>query len=168
MALGPETRCDWTARYRLTAGVYATRQGRILMLERAAGMMCGFWSVPGGRVDPGETPLQGAIRELREEAGLVPTGPLWLVTAVPLKGYGMDLLSLRYVCPCDTGEVQISHEHSGWRWFTPEEYRALHLSESEVTRWRQVSPDDAFNVLRNRDGLDDFLRWAKHQGGAGL
>lgn len=159
MATGAEPPLDWTVRYRLTAGVYATRGGRILMLERAAGMMCGFWSIPGGRVDPGETPLQGAIRELREEAGLVPTGPLWLVTAVALKGYGMDLLSLRYACACDSGEVQISHEHANWCWLTPEEYRAQHLSEREVERWRQVSPDDAFNVLRNRDGLDDFLRW---------
>ena len=161
MATGPEATCDWTGRYRLTAGVYAMRGGRILMLERVAGMMCGFWSVPGGRVDPGETPLEGAIRELREEAGLSPTGPLWLVTAVPLKGYGMDPLSLRYVCPCDDGAVQISHEHAAWRWFDPEEYGALHLSDSEVERWRRVSPDDAFNVLRNRDGLDDFLRWCK-------
>jgi hypothetical protein len=39
---------------------------------------------------------------------------LWLVTAVPLKGYGMDLLSLRYACACDAGEVRLSHEHSAW------------------------------------------------------
>jgi hypothetical protein len=38
---------DWTKRYRLVAGVYAMRDGYILMLERARGMMIGFWSVPG-------------------------------------------------------------------------------------------------------------------------
>ena len=47
---------DWTKPYRLVAGVYAMCDGRILMLERASGMMIGFWSVPGGHVDPGETP----------------------------------------------------------------------------------------------------------------
>jgi 8-oxo-dGTP pyrophosphatase MutT (NUDIX family) len=65
------------------------------MLEWVAGMMIGFWCVPGGIVDPGETPQEAAARELWEEAGLRPTGPLWLVIAVLLQGYGMHLLSLR-------------------------------------------------------------------------
>jgi len=63
---------DWTKRYRLVAGVYAMRDGYILMLERARGMMIGFWSVPGGHVEPGETPQEAAVRELFEEAGLTP------------------------------------------------------------------------------------------------
>lgn len=150
---------DWTKRYRLAAGVYARRGEQILMLERAAGMMIGFWSVPGGIVDPGETPQEAAARELFEEAGLIPTAPLWLVTAVPLKGYGMDLLSLRYACPCDAGEVRLSHEHTAWSWMEPAAYRATHVSDAVVDHWRQSSHDDAFNVLSNRNGLDDFLRW---------
>lgn len=68
---------DWTKQYRLAAGVYAMRGSTILMLERAAGMMQGFWSIPAGIVDPGETPQEAAARELFEEAGLTPTGPLW-------------------------------------------------------------------------------------------
>jgi 8-oxo-dGTP diphosphatase len=150
---------DWTKQYRLAAGVYAMRGSQLLMLERAAGMMIGFWSVPGGHVDPGETPQEAATRELLEEAGIRPTGPLWLVTAVPLQGYGRDLLSLRYACRCEVGEVQLSHEHSGWRWFDPAEYRAIHLSDTEVERWRRSSAAEAFNVLSNRDGLEEFLRW---------
>jgi 8-oxo-dGTP diphosphatase len=153
---------DWTKQYRLVAGVYAMRDGHILMLERAKGMMIGFWIVPGGHVDPGETPQEAAARELFEEAGLTPTGPLWLVTAVPLKGYGMDLLSLRYACQCDAGDVRLSHEHSGWSWVEPAAYRTTHVSDAAVERWRQSSHDDAFNVLSNRNGLDDFLRWCSH------
>jgi 8-oxo-dGTP diphosphatase len=64
------TERDWTKPYRLTAAVYAMRDGQILLLERARGMMIGFWSVPGGFVDPGETPQEAAVRELFEEAGL--------------------------------------------------------------------------------------------------
>ncbi len=50
-------------------------------------MRRGFWRVPGGIVDPGETPQAAAARALFEEAGITPTGPLWLVT---------ETLNLRY------------------------------------------------------------------------
>ncbi|WP_089717334.1 NUDIX hydrolase [Candidatus Entotheonella palauensis] len=150
---------DWTKRYRLVAGVYAMRGSEILILERAAGMMLGFWSVPGGHVDPGETPQQAAVRELFEEAGIAPTGPLWLVATVPLKGYGMDLLSIRYACECDAGEVRLSHEHSGAAWVEPLTYRDTHLSGQVEAQWRQSAEEDAFNVRSNRDGLNAFLHW---------
>ena len=153
---------DWTQRYRLVAGVYAMRGSQILILERAAGMMHGFWSVPGGHVDPGETPEQAAVRELFEEAGIAPTGPLWLVATVPLKGYGMDLLSIRYACECNAGEARLSHEHSGSAWLEPETYRAIHLSAEVEAQWGQSAAEDAFNVRSNRDGLDAFLRWRAH------
>jgi hypothetical protein len=71
----------------------------------------------------------------------------------------MDLLSLRYTGPCEVGDVRLSHEHSGWQWVEPAVYRATHLSDAEVERWRQSSAADAFNVMSNRDGLDAFLRW---------
>jgi 8-oxo-dGTP pyrophosphatase MutT (NUDIX family) len=113
-------------------------------------------------VDPGESPPEAATRELFAEAGLTPTGPVWLVTAVPLQGYGMALLSLRYACPCDAGDVRLSHERSGWQWVEPAVYRTTHLSDVEIERWRQSSEADAFNVRSNRDGLDAFLRWCNH------
>ncbi len=156
---------DWTRHYRLAAGIYAMRGSEMLILERAAGMMQGFWSIPGGRVDPGETPEEGAVRELFEEAGIAPTGPLWLVATVPLKGYGMDLLSIRYACECDVGEARLSHEHSGAAWVDPLTYRATYLSDEVAAQWGQSAADDAFNVYSNRDGLDAFLHWREHMRG---
>ncbi|ETX06077.1 MAG: hypothetical protein ETSY2_19230 [Candidatus Entotheonella gemina] len=157
-----DTETDWTKHYRLVAGMYAMRGSDILILERAAGMMQGFWSVPGGHVDPGETPQQAAVRELFEEAGIAPTGSVWLVATVPLKGYGTDLLSLRYACECDAGEVRLSHEHSGAAWIDPLVYRATHLSDQAEAQWAQSAAEDAFNVRSSRDGLDAFLHWCEH------
>jgi 8-oxo-dGTP pyrophosphatase MutT (NUDIX family) len=110
-------------------------------------------------VDPGENLEETAARELFEETGLTPTGPWWLVTAVPLQGYGMDLLSLRYAGPCDAGDVRLSHEHSSWQWCDPTEYRTTHLSGAEVEAWRRSSEAHAFNVRSNRNGHDAFLHW---------
>jgi 8-oxo-dGTP pyrophosphatase MutT (NUDIX family) len=42
-------------------------QGRVLLQKAASG----HWYTPGGRLDAGETLTQGAVREIREETGLV-------------------------------------------------------------------------------------------------
>lgn len=46
--------------------------GAILMLKRRPDdrWFAGSWCFPGGRIDPGETPEEGLLREVREETGL--------------------------------------------------------------------------------------------------
>lgn len=44
--------------------------GRLLMVRRANSPGRGLWSIPGGRVEPGESDTGAVARELREETGL--------------------------------------------------------------------------------------------------
>jgi len=45
--------------------------GRLLMAERTPRQLsAGYWELPGGKVDPGESPQQAAVRELAEEVGI--------------------------------------------------------------------------------------------------
>jgi ADP-ribose pyrophosphatase YjhB (NUDIX family) len=44
---------------------------RVQLVERGRAPSAGLWSVPGGRLEPGETLAQAVAREVREETGLV-------------------------------------------------------------------------------------------------
>jgi 8-oxo-dGTP diphosphatase len=51
--------------------------GRLLLVQRRNEPGRGLWSVPGGRVEPGEDDAAALVREMREETGLeVVTGAL--------------------------------------------------------------------------------------------
>ncbi|SDU09946.1 8-oxo-dGTP diphosphatase [Verrucomicrobium sp. GAS474] len=47
--------------------------GRILLIRKLRGLGAGKINGPGGKVEPGETPLAAAVRETEEEIGVTPT-----------------------------------------------------------------------------------------------
>jgi 8-oxo-dGTP diphosphatase len=54
----------------LCVGAVAVDAEQILLIRRGTPPAEGFWSVPGGRVERGETMAEAVVRELREETGL--------------------------------------------------------------------------------------------------
>ena len=58
-------------------GGIAVRDGRLLLIKRGQAPSAGRWSLPGGRVEPGESERVAVAREFLEETGLVvEVGPL--------------------------------------------------------------------------------------------
>ncbi len=57
-------------RAEVCVGAVVVRDGRLLLVERGRGSGVGLWSIPGGRVEPGETLVSAVERELFEETGL--------------------------------------------------------------------------------------------------
>lgn len=58
------------ARPVLGASVAVFHEGKVLLIQRARMPDLGAYSLPGGRVEVGETLSEGALRELAEETGL--------------------------------------------------------------------------------------------------
>jgi 8-oxo-dGTP diphosphatase len=51
-------------------GVVCLRGGEVLLIRRGKPPRMGQWSIPGGRMEMGETAIAGALRELAEETGV--------------------------------------------------------------------------------------------------
>lgn len=53
---------------------FVIRDGRILLIRKKRGLGAGKINAPGGRLEPGETAREAAIRETQEELGVTPVG----------------------------------------------------------------------------------------------
>jgi len=69
----------------VAAGILRDPAGRFLIAQRpAGGHVGGFWEFPGGKLQPGESPAEALIRELREEIGVC------VEAATPFMAYRHD------------------------------------------------------------------------------
>jgi protein-S-isoprenylcysteine O-methyltransferase Ste14/8-oxo-dGTP pyrophosphatase MutT (NUDIX family) len=61
---------------KLATLVYALRDQQVLLLRRNSEPNRGLWVAPGGKLERGESPLECAVREMREETGLAIDRPV--------------------------------------------------------------------------------------------
>ncbi|HEX8309769.1 MAG TPA: 8-oxo-dGTP diphosphatase [Chthoniobacteraceae bacterium] len=64
---------NWTPRERANL-CFIIKDGKLLLIRKKRGLGAGKINGPGGKIDPGETALESAIRETQEEIGVTPTG----------------------------------------------------------------------------------------------
>lgn len=64
----PKLVADFFSHYQLieaAGGIVRNDTGKVLLIHRR-----GYWDLPKGKIDPGESPPQAALREIEEETGL--------------------------------------------------------------------------------------------------
>jgi len=110
---------------RCVGGIVRDRSGRLLLIRRGQPPGEGLWSIPGGRVEPGEDDARAVVRELREETGLdVAVGTL--VGSVDRAGPGDVTYEIHdYTALVTGGTLRAGDDASEVRWTTPLDLRNL-------------------------------------------
>ena len=103
--------------------LFVDSQDRVMLVKPT---YKGFWDIPGGYVEPGESPAEGCAREVREELGIEPRiGKLLVTDWAPTSKDGDKLLFV-----FDGGQL------------TAEQHAAIHVQAAELARYEYVAADD--------------------------
>jgi 8-oxo-dGTP diphosphatase len=115
-------------------GAIIIEDSRVLLVKRAHPPIQGQWSIPGGVLEVGELVREAAIREAREETGLiVEPGDLLGVYDRILrnaeKRVQYHYVLIDFLCRRVGGELAAASDAAEVRWFTRDELPPLHLAE---------------------------------------
>ena len=98
--------------------VIKDRDGRLLLIKRGHEPGAGLWSLPGGRIEPGETHQQAVAREVLEETGLRVECRRLLGTA-ELPGPARTVIDVSdYLAVVTGGELTAGDDADDARWVT--------------------------------------------------
>ncbi|MEU6742329.1 NUDIX hydrolase [Streptosporangium sandarakinum] len=117
--------------------------GRLLLVRRGRPPGEGLWSVPGGRVEPGESDAEAVAREVLEETGLtVAVGRL--AGSVDRPGPGGIVYEIRdYLAEVRGGALAAGDDAADAGWFSPGELARLPLSTgllAALAEWSVIAP----------------------------
>lgn len=105
----------------LAASAALLHRNKVLLIQRNRPPSEGLWTLPGGRLEPGETTEQCALREIREELGLTLFGlkPLLVLTHGRFRLQTFATETFEGEITPDPAEIR------DWRWVAPEQSGAL-------------------------------------------
>ena len=156
--------------YRPSVGILVVApDGRVLVGRRLRGAV-GTWQPPQGGIDPGETPLEAARRELREETGIVSVEPLgesagWYTYELPaglsdpprwaarFRGQRQRWVAFRF--EGSEAEIDLETEHpefSDWMWVPLAQLPTLGVAFKRPV-YERVAAEFASLATAEDDGL---------------
>ncbi len=102
------------------AGALIVRDGCVLLVKRAVEPFKDYWDIPGGFLEPGEHPLDGMLREVREETGLAVRVKELLgiyIDRYAREGEEIFTLNHYYIVEPSAGELCAADDVDEFRWF---------------------------------------------------
>ncbi len=118
-------------------GAIIIEESCVLLVKRAHPPLQAQWSIPGGVLEIGELIREAAIREVREETGLiVQPGELLGVYERILRNSGQRVqyhyVLIDFLCRRVGGELLAADDAAEVRWFTAEQLPRLNLAEDTL------------------------------------
>jgi|TARA_B000000565_G_scaffold151776_1_gene114788 ADP-ribose pyrophosphatase YjhB (NUDIX family) len=137
--------CVYRSMHRVVAKVILVNSNHeIAMAKVKRGFFTGHWTLPGGFVDYAEHPVEGAVREVKEELGLkvnIDPNDIVQIAERIFTSEGIQFLSFTYKCKVD-GEVAFNpkaDEIEEARWFSMDQALANAASLFDVEALRSMS-----------------------------
>ena len=138
-------------RIEVAAAIIHDDQGRIFCTQRGYGDWKDYWEFPGGKMEPGETPEEALVREIREELSTEISVDEFFCT-VEYDYPKFHLTMHCYLCSLLTDALHLN-EHEAARWLTPaalDTVRWLPADESIIEQLK-LHPEGELNTLKNKD-----------------
>jgi ADP-ribose pyrophosphatase YjhB (NUDIX family) len=99
-----------------------------------------IWEIPGGRLELGEDPILGVMREIREETGMYIDVKYPMTIRHFERADGQIITMIVFLCKPRGGEMKISDEHSDFEWIDIEncEEKLTDFFHKEVQVYRRL------------------------------
>jgi 8-oxo-dGTP pyrophosphatase MutT (NUDIX family) len=135
MGMSESPRDNDAHRFPVSVKGIVVRDGAVVLMRNRRGE----WELPGGKLEPDESPERCVVREIEEELALDVEPEVlvdsWVYTVAP----GTPVLVLTYGCrERTTREAMLSDEHTRFEWFALHDVAALHMPngyKSSIARW---------------------------------
>ena len=117
----------------LTTLVYCLQNGQVLLMKRHKEPNRGLWVAPGGKIEPGESPYECALRELYEETGLYAhdlrlRGLVTMVSPLP----GWHWMLFIHAATNFAGELITDEREGSLRWWPLADVHQLPIPQADA------------------------------------
>lgn len=107
--------------------VILNKEGRFLIIQRSATAPSNphKWDLPGGDLDFGENPIEGILREIKEETSLTIKEIKPFDVYSNINDIGDFWVTIAYIAKAVSEKVNLSYEHNDFKWINVKEFSKL-------------------------------------------
>ncbi len=104
--------------FRVAVKAFIVKNNKLFAIKRAADEVQApnIWEIPGGRLELGEDPILGLMREIREETGMYVEAIYPMSVRHFIRDDGQIITMLIFLCKPKSEFAKLSDEHSQFDW----------------------------------------------------